>query len=343
MENDGSLEQATEKIVGLLNQSGSTNAELGNLNNNLNSAKEEPAEQVTEDLPEQPNTEQPSDSDSAVVDESKAESEQLSDVEQEEEQPTQETEIAQEPTDTYTVKVQGQEYDVSLEELKAGYSRDNDYRIKTETLAIERNQFKDEQAKQQTILSEKLAQLDQMQEYAKQQLQLDAKGLDELMQSDPVSAMKKKHELEMRARQIHQQNAYIEQQKSEEHKKFMKEEQKKMYLTIPELKNPESRDKFNSDLISYLTDLNFSQDEINSVNDHRYVQLIADGMKYRALQRNKPQLKKKVEGATPVLKGGVVASKESKNAKARQDRMAKFKKTGDINDATNILADLFKT
>ena len=33
MENDGSLEQATEKIVGLLNQSGSTNAELGNLNN----------------------------------------------------------------------------------------------------------------------------------------------------------------------------------------------------------------------------------------------------------------------------------------------------------------------
>ena len=116
-----------------------------------------------------------------------------------------------------------------------------------------------------------------------------------------------------------------------------------MYLTIPELKNPETRDKFNSDLVHYLRELNFSQDEISNVNDHRYVQLIADGMKYRALQRNKPQLKKKVEGATPVLKGGVVASKESKNAKARQDRMAKFKKTGDINDATNILADLFKT
>jgi len=155
--------------------------------------------------------------------------------------------------------------------------------------------------------------------------------------------MKKKHELEMRARQIHQQNAYIENQKAEENAKRLKDEQKQMYLTIPELKNPETRDKFNSDLIHYLTELNFSQDEISNVNDHRYVQLIADGMKYRALQRNKPQLKKKVEGATPVLKGGVVASKESKNAKARQDRMAKFKKTGDINDATNILADLFKT
>jgi len=341
MENDGSLEQATDKIVGLLNQSGSTNAELGNLNNNLNSAKEENAEQVTEDLPEQPNTEQPSDSDSAVVDESKTESEQLSDVEQEEEQPTQETEIAQEPT--YTVKVQGQEYDVSLEELKAGYSRDNDYRIKTETLSIERNQFKEEQAKQQSALSEKIAQLDQMQEYAKQQLQLDAKGLDELMQHDPVSAMKKKHELEMRARQIHQQNAYIENQKAEENAKRLKDEQKQMYLTIPELKNPETRDKFNSDLVHYLSELNFSQDEISNVNDHRYVQLIADGMKYRNLQRRKPQLKKKVEGATPVLKGGVVASKQTKNARVKKDKMANFMKTGSINDATDILSDLFKT
>ncbi len=181
-----------------------------------------------------------------------------------------------------------------------------------------------------------------MQDFAKQQLQIDAKGLDELMQSDPVEGMRKRHELETKARQIHQQNAYIEQQKADEHKKFINDEQKKMFLSIPELKNPETRDGFNKDLVNYLQELDFSQDEISQVNDHRYVKLIADGMKYRALQKRKPRLKQKVSGATPVLKGGVVASKETKNARARQDKMAKFKKTGSLEDATDILKGLFE-
>lgn len=338
MANDGSLESTANEIVGLLNSSGVANDQLDKIGET--SQVQDSEQQVAEAEPELINTEQPNDSDLAVVDESLAESEQLSDVEQTE--PTQET-SEQEPEPTYyTVKVQGQDYDVSLEELKAGYSRDNDYRIKTETLAIERNQFKEEQSKQQEVLSEKLAQLDQMQTHARQQLQIDAQGLDELMQSDPVEGMRKRHELETRARQIHQQNAYIEQQKSDEHKKFLQEEQKKMYLTIPELKNPETRDGFNKNLVNYLEELDFSSDEISQVNDHRYVKLIADGMKYRALQKRKPQLKQKVAGATPVLKGGVVTSKETKNARAKTDKMTRFKKTGSIEDATDILKGLFE-
>jgi hypothetical protein len=338
MENDGSLESTANQIVGLLNSSGVANDQLDKIGETSDVQNSE--QQVAEAEPELINTEQPNDSDLAVIDESLADSEQLSDAEQTE--PTQET-SEQEPEPTYyQVKVQGQEYDVSLDELKAGYSRDNDYRIKTETLAIERNQFKEEQSKQQEVLSQKLAQLDQMQNFAKQQLQIDAQGLDELMQSDPVEGMRKRHELETRARQIHQQNAYIEQQKTDEHSKFIQDEQKKMYLSIPELKNPETRDGFNKNLVNYLQELDFSQDEISQVNDHRYVKLIADGMKYRALQKRKPQLKQKVAGATPVLKGGVVTSKETKNARAKTDKMARFKKTGSIEDATDILKGLFE-
>ena len=338
MANDGSLESTANEIVGLLNSSGVANDQLDKIGETSDVQNSE--QQVAEAEPELINTEQPNDSDLAVIDESNVDGEQLSDVEQTE--PTQET-SEQEPEPTYyTVKVQGQDYDVSLEELKAGYSRDNDYRIKTETLAIERNQFKEEQSKQQEVLSEKLAQLDQMQNFAKQQLQIDAQGLDELMQSDPVEGMRKRHELETRARQIHQQNAYIEQQKADEHGKFLQEEQKKMYLTIPELKNPETRDGFNKNLVNYLEELDFSSDEISQVNDHRYVKLIADGMKYRALQKRKPQLKQKVAGATPVLKGGVVTSKETKNARAKTDKMARFKKTGSIEDATELLKGLFE-
>jgi hypothetical protein len=337
MANDGSLESTANEIVGLLNSSGVANDQLEKIGETTQ--VQDSVQQVAEAELEQQPTEQLNDSDLAVVDESLAENEQLSDVEQEE--PTLET-STEEQEPTYTVKVQGQEYDVSLTELKQGYSRDNDYRIKTETLAIERNQFKEEQSKQQEVLSSKLAQLDQMQDFAKQQLQIDAQGLDELMISDPVEGMRKKHTLEQRARQIHQQNAYIQQQKSDEHGKFLQEEQKKMYLQIPELKNPETRDGFNKNLVNYLEELDFSSDEISQVNDHRYVKLIADGMKYRALQKRKPQLKQKVAGVSPVLKGGVVNSKQSRNAKAQNDKMVRFKKTGSIEDATDILKGLFE-
>ena len=285
MNNDGSLDSTAESIVGLLN------------NDSSNTGVHTTEQQVEEVAEELINTGQP-DSESAVSSEDDIELEQLSDVEQEETQ-QQETEIPDiEPT--YSVKVQGQEYDVSLEELKNGYSRDNDYRIKTETLAIERNQFKEEQAKNQTNLSEKLAQLDQMQDYARQQLQIDASGLNELMESDPVEGMRKKHQLEQRAKKIHNQNAFIEEQKAETHEKFLLEQQKQMYLKIPELKNPETRKVFNSTLVSYLEELNFNPDEIRGVSDHRYVQLISDGMKYRALQKRRPAMNKKVAGATPM-------------------------------------------
>ena len=39
-------------------------------------------------------------------------------------------------SDLYKVKVAGQEYDVTLDELRNGYSRDADYRRKTEELSL---------------------------------------------------------------------------------------------------------------------------------------------------------------------------------------------------------------
>ena len=44
-------------------------------------------------------------------------------------------------TDLHQIIVNGEKIDVDLEELKAGYQKDADYRRKTEELAIERRQM----------------------------------------------------------------------------------------------------------------------------------------------------------------------------------------------------------
>ena len=49
-----------------------------------------------------------------------------------------ETQTATEEPDLHRVKVSGQELEVTLDELKAGYSRDSDYRQKTHTLGLEK-------------------------------------------------------------------------------------------------------------------------------------------------------------------------------------------------------------
>ena len=60
------------------------------------------------------------------------------------EEVTENTEIKEETQteidepELHRVKVQGQELEVSIDELKAGYSRDSDYRQKTHTLGMEK-------------------------------------------------------------------------------------------------------------------------------------------------------------------------------------------------------------
>ena len=53
--------------------------------------------------------------------------------------------IEEQTTDLHQVIVNGEKIDVDLEELKAGYQKDADYRRKTEELAIEKRELKSEE------------------------------------------------------------------------------------------------------------------------------------------------------------------------------------------------------
>ena len=51
-------------------------------------------------------------------------------------------EVLQEPADTYTIKVDGEESQVSLDELRDGYQRQADYTRKTQELSAERDRLR---------------------------------------------------------------------------------------------------------------------------------------------------------------------------------------------------------
>ena len=104
------------------------------------------AEQPTEELDSQP--EEQEEEVSSEEDEFR-----VLDGEEEEEYEPQDNKAEEgEEVETYTITVNGEDVDVTLEELKSGYSRQSDYTRKTQELAENRNQL----SKAQQLLQQQL-------------------------------------------------------------------------------------------------------------------------------------------------------------------------------------------
>ena len=73
-----------------------------------------------------------------VEQQAETQQEETQEVAEQEEASQDENAIEEQETDLHQVIVNGEKIDVDLEELKAGYQKDADYRRKTEELAIEK-------------------------------------------------------------------------------------------------------------------------------------------------------------------------------------------------------------
>ena len=103
--------------------------------------QEAPVQKQEEVVSEEPINQESESDQLEVTDETQTETEQeTSDVSETDVSQEQTEDIQKEPDSTFTVKVAGQELKVTLDELKKGYSRDADYRRKTEELSFEKKE-----------------------------------------------------------------------------------------------------------------------------------------------------------------------------------------------------------
>jgi len=144
------MQGAANAVEGLLDQ--------GKINTKITSepqkevAKEEPKK--TEDKTEDNSKVQPEEKNSEAQPEKEAtEKEEASEKENAEE-----TQV----TDLHQIIVNGEKIDVDLDELKAGYQKDADYRRKTEELAIEKRQLLSDKDRLTKDYSTKLEGLDNL-------------------------------------------------------------------------------------------------------------------------------------------------------------------------------------
>ena len=109
-------------------------------------------------------------------------------------------------TDLHQIIVNGEKIDVDLDELKAGYQKDADYRRKTEELAIERRQLLSDKDRLAKDYSTKLEGLDNLTRTLNAEVnsELSSKELDKLFDEDPTEAAKLERKIRRRRETVAQ-------------------------------------------------------------------------------------------------------------------------------------------
>ena len=328
------ITKAQKAINGLLNPQ--EEEEIGK--------SEPPKEEIKQNSPEPQNEESSTEEQPLEQENQETESqdEVTEDVSQSEEQI--ETQEKQDSTEepTYTVKVAGQEFNVTLDELRNGYSRDADYRRKTDDLAYDKKQFQTESEKQRQDYSTKLSELNQMMSVAQQQLnaEINSADLEKLYEEDPTEAARIEHRLKKKQEKLNQAMQKTQSEQKKQFDGFLQDQQRKLVQKMPEFSNPDKASQLKSSMKNTLNSYGFNDQEIAQVYDHRIVMLVNDAMKFRSMQKAKPNMAKKISKPGKVFSSGVKQTKADINLKARKDKLSRLRKSGSTKDAASIFLDM---
>ena len=303
---------------------------------------EEPKEEIEQNSPEPQNVESEEDQpqEQEISEETESEEEvSEQDVSQDEEQiETQE----KQDSPSYTVKVNGQELEVTLDELRNGYSRDADYRQKTEELSNQRKQFQSESEKQRLNYSQKLNQVNELMSMAQKELNAEKNSVDleQLYEDDPTEAMRVEHRLRKKQERLDLAKAKTQSEQKAQFDTFLQEQKELLEKKMPEFTDPVKASSLKASMKSTLNNYGFNDQEVAQVYDHRIVMLVNDAMKYRNLQNSKPNLAKKISKPGKVFSSGVKQGKNETNLKLRKEKFSRLKKSGSMKAAQDVFLDM---
>lgn len=268
--------------------------------------------------------------------------------EYEEESEDEETEEEGEEPTVYTVKIDGEDYEVDLDELTSGYQRQSDYTKKTQAVAEERKQ-----------LETKLAEVNAAQEDFKSK----ALMANELLNRDLAKfasvdweALKTENPAEFLSKQIEvqdikkaQESLQLEYQQAmqnqaaaqqEAYNARLAEEKPKVLAAFPEWKDNDKAQEQYQSIMEYGLSVGFAQEELSNVITARDLTILDKARKYDAIQKTKAGLKKKTKPPVKkVVKPKGVAPKSTGLKKRLAERKSELRASGSIKDAAALLLE----
>ena len=252
-------------------------------------------------------------------------------------------------TETYTVRVAGEEHEVGLEELKNGYSRQADYTKKAQALAEERKQFTQDR---DAVLLER-QQYAQLLGALQQQLAADQQqqpDFDRLFEEDPIEAarLERNWTKQQQAKQQKMQAIALEQQRvreanaqeqQQQMRGLIEQEVQRLPEVIPEWKDEKRASKERDELRVYLTEQGVNEEEMNALVRANHIAVLRKAMLYDKGRRRVKSAEK--EGRkTRTAKPGSRAGQQPASKRKTKIAYQRLAKSGSRDDAAALLESL---
>ena len=305
-----------------------------------------------EDSPEQPEAEvKAEDNVDEEVDEEvsqeASEEESYDEVEEDETEESGEDEPEVEAVTHYKVKANGEEHEVSVDELIKSYQMGKDYTQKTQALAEQRKQLEAEaekvaeSARLRDVYSDRLNQLEALLVNNGEE-DID---FDYLRENDPIQyAVKIAEQTEQRKKldavrreqhQVRQQQEAYRQQALHKH---IEAESIKTAELIPEFSDKKKGEQVKNDIRSFGKSIGFTDEELGQVYDSRHVNVLYKAMKYDRLMKNKAGATKKVSEAPRMVKSK--AKIQSTASQAYRNQRKALRESGSMESAQSVFESI---
>lgn len=246
---------------------------------------------------------------------------------------------SEQPETRYTVKVDGVEKQVTLDELRRSYSGQSHIQKGMQEAA--------ETRKRATALEQQLTQERQqlaalVQNIQETGLQKPKPPAADLLDKDPLAYMKQRQKYDAAVAEYNGKVSALQQQRQQHEARerqrlaeYRAEQEQALLAAIPELADPQKADAVKRDLVKAGTQYGFAEHEVAGINDARQVQVLNDARKWRELQAREAQARQKAQKARPVVKPGV-KQPDSNRSKLIAQRN-RLKQTGSVEDALALM------
>jgi len=285
-----------------------------------------------------------------VVEEDTEEAAELEDSEEEpegedaeeeevEEEDDEDADEAEESTpELYTVKIDGKEEQVSLDDLKRGYSGQQYVQKGMQEAA---NLRKQAELVYQALMNERAMVAQAIQGGIPQP---PAEPSKEMFESDPIGFMEAKLKYDDQLKEYNERMSQFQQiaeQQSQAQqaaqRAYLEREMETLKQVVPEFADPQKASQVRDRLVTMGQEIyGYEANEVSAIMDHRAIRVLNDAIKYQELISGKKQAEKNAK-PRPKRTVRAGAKKTASNTNAERQTRQKLKKSGNINDALSLI------
>ena len=247
----------------------------------------------------------------------------------------------QEPQESYTVKVDGKETEVTLEELKRGYSGQKYVQKGMQEAAEARKQAEGVHA---ALMQERQNLMALMNQVQAGNLTPPKEPSRELFDSDPIGYMEAKMNYDEQIKVYQQNVAQVQQQLTQQSQAeqqaraaYAQQEARKLVESVPEIADPSKAEAFIGKVHKAAEKFGYTKEEIQGIVSSRDIMVLDAAAKWLDMQEGKKVVQEKSKKARKPVKAG--AKKINRKSDAVRKQRDKLRQSGSIDDALALILD----